>query len=234
MKRMQMTAIAAVALIAAAAPAPAQKAAAANPDGTHFCEDLDLDVAIRGLPDAGYAINYSVSLRGAPAEIRYARGTEDLFGVIDPRITIFYSGRLGDDGKLSGTFDAFAVAGQFGPYVEGRVRAPDGVRVLIEAGGLRSPPLTPSTISRERDNVSAALVAPGNALDANDVSSDWDTVGALADAVVSNGGTLSLLEKGRPIANVKIPAGDAAAKRPAILAYAARTLPYLKQGKCPN
>jgi len=225
--------LAAAAAAFATTPAGAQKAAQSNDDGTLFCEDLKLEVAIRTLPDGSYAINYSQGLHGLPGDILYAKGFEDMLGEAAPRITLFYSGKLSDNGALGGAFDAFAIGGQFGPYADGHERSPGAIRVLIEAGGLRSPPMTLSTTARDHDNVNAAVVAPGNSLDANDVESDWDSVGALADAVVKNGATLSVLENGRLIANVKIPAGDAAAHRPAVLAYAARTLPFLKQGKCP-
>lgn len=224
--------ILAAALACAAAPASAQKAAKSNEDGTLYCSNPN--VTLRELPNGGYALNYTQALQGDAKRVQYASGAAGLFDDPDPVIDLYYSARWDDAANEPEYFSASTVGGTFGTVAKGRDLPPDTLRILIDSGALRSPPLTLATAARDGNYIGAALVAPKNALDANDVETDWDSVGALADALAKRGGTLTLTDaNGRVIASVQIPPGDAEHGRPAAVDFAKQALPMLKQGKCP-
>jgi len=225
-------ALALAALTFAAMPAQAQRAADKNEDGTLYCDDPVQEVTVRTLNDGDFAINYSFSMEGRSSDVHYARGASGMFDGSAPSLSLYYSARMDRKGKME-EFSAITVSVDIGVFAPGRERPSDGLTVVIEAGGLRSPPLTLSTYAIEGNGVGAVYASPTNAMDDKDVEGSWEAVGDLADAIVENGATVSVMEKGLPIASVLIPARDVAKRRPAALAYSARAFPLLKQGKCP-
>ncbi|MEZ0244866.1 MAG: hypothetical protein ACAH11_15940 [Sphingomonas sp.] len=224
--------ILATALAFAAAPTSAQRTAKANEDGTLYCSNAE--TTVRELPNGGHAVNYSQALNGDPGKIRYAEGVPVLFDIPSPVVDLFYSAKWDDAAGAPEYFSASTITGTFGSWERGRERPADGLRIVIESGGLKSPPLTVATAARDGGYLSAALVSPRNALDDNDTEVEWDRVGALADSLIKRGGTLTLTDNGRVIATVQIPPSAPEAGRPAAVAFAVKALPFLSEGKCPR
>lgn len=233
MMRIRDTGLATILLLAVAAvPAQAQSAAGKNKDGTFYCDNTAAEATVRTLTDGDFALNYSFSMFGTASGVHYARGAEGMFDETPPSLSLFYSARMDSKGKME-DFSAITVSADLGIYVPGRERPEDGLTVLIEAGGLRSPALKLSTTAIDDNGIGAVFAAPSNSIDDRDVEGSWEGVDALAAAIAENGATLSVMEKGLPIASVQIPARDVARHRAGALAYSARALPLLKQGKCP-
>ncbi|MCW3848677.1 hypothetical protein OF829_15685 [Sphingomonas sp. LB-2] len=216
----------------AALPAEAQKkgnAAQTMEDGSRFCE-ID-GVVLREQTSGGYVLNFYLLMPGNLGQGRFDR--PGMFGGIEPRVVLFYSGLPDAQGKVSQGVHAFAVTGTLGDYALGDF-ARDDLRIVIDAGSFRTPPLKLSVSADSETRVTGTVVEPGAKYDASDSELPRAEIGGLADAALSRGATLILYRGEREIARIPVPAGTIAETHKRALDWAEAAYPLLKQGKCPD
>jgi hypothetical protein len=227
---MKILTILAAAMALTATPALAQTAAEYNDHGVAYCQ-------IRGAtllahPD-GYQLNFVLRMEADLSRASFAGGP-GMFADT-PELAMFFNGSVDGNGQASEETSPFAVTAQFNFFADGReTGAADTLRLGIDAGTAKSPPLTISTMSRDAGRISATLVEEGAALDGNDVTVPHQNLATLTEAALANGVTLTIDNKGKRIASVPVPAGSVRADRAAAFAWARRAYPLLRKGQCPN
>jgi hypothetical protein len=225
-----LLAAAAATLALAALPAQAQIAAKRNADNVPYCSMKD--GVLIGYPDGNFEFNYTMTMTADPARSTYDGGP-GMFRAT-PNLFLFFNFLIGPDGRPTGPILPFSLTASFGRFVEGReAGTPDTLRLRIESGTLRSPPLTISGMARESNRISATLVETNSGLDGYDVTAPQEDLNRLAEASLASGAVLYIHRGDKQIARAVVPARSTGTSRTDALAWASNTYPLLKKGQCP-